>query len=106
MQRQTSIEGELIRLVVIGIFSLLKFRPFSECLRSLNLVGDKLQPAVDFVRNQQIVRTSLYDAAHKYLFTAGESGIIHFWRPTDADLPNAIHLKEKHRNHKHHTRPY
>lgn len=67
-----------------------------ECLRSLVLKEDHLQPATDFTRNNQIVRCSHYDPGKKYLFTGGESGFIHFWQPTENILPSDVtSLKEK-----------
>lgn len=67
-----------------------------ECLRSLALRAETLEPAVDFARNHQIVRCSHYDPAKNFLFTGGEAGSIHFWRPSDCTLPSDVAvLKEK-----------
>lgn len=66
-----------------------------ECMRSLLLDNQQLQPFGKFIGNKQIVRSSIYNPKENVLITAGEGGLLSIWTKVPKQTKSPESMKEK-----------
>lgn len=66
-----------------------------ECVRGTKLENKTLVPLINFKDNKQIIRTSVYNSLHDVFFTAGESGMITMFKPTNRETELSSNLDDK-----------
>lgn len=66
-----------------------------ECLRSVKVDDNSLQPQGNFTGNSQIIRASLFNEKDNIFFTFGEGAIISIWREGTGSSTQSSNLREE-----------
>uniref|UniRef100_A0A1B0EZ63 WD repeat-containing protein 89 n=1 Tax=Lutzomyia longipalpis TaxID=7200 RepID=A0A1B0EZ63_LUTLO len=70
-----------------------------KCLRMLQYRDQDLHPYADFLENDQIIRSYVYDQAEDFFITGGENGIISLWGHQETKAEEKSHGVKRRKIH-------
>ncbi|XP_055688177.1 WD repeat-containing protein 89 [Lutzomyia longipalpis] len=70
-----------------------------KCLRMLQYRDQDLHPHADFLENDQIIRSYVYDQAEDFFITGGENGIISLWGHQETKAEEKSHGVKRRKIH-------